>query len=34
MKEYKYQGETFQLDDSKGCYAEVTYKDLKGFWCR
>ena len=25
MKEYKYQGETFLLDDSKGCYVEVTY---------
>ena len=30
MKEYKYQGETFQLDDSKGCYVTVTYKHLKG----
>ena len=31
MKEYKYQGETFQLDDSKGCYVEVTYKYLTGY---
>ena len=26
IKEYKYRDETFQLDDSKGCYVEVTYK--------
>ena len=31
MKEYKHKGETFQLDDSKGCYATVTYKDLTGY---
>ena len=30
VKEYKYQGETFLLDDSDGCYGEVTYKGLKG----
>ena len=30
VKEYKYQGETFLLDDSNGCYVEVTYKGLKG----
>ena len=30
VKEYKYQGETFLLDDSKGCCVEVTYKGLKG----
>ena len=29
-KEYKYKGETFQLDDSKGCYVAVTYKHLTG----
>ena len=29
--EYKYEGETFLLDDSKGCYAEVTYKDQVGY---
>ena len=29
--EYKYKGETFQLDDSKGCYVEVTYKHLTGY---
>lgn len=28
--EYKYEGETFLLDDSKGCYVEVTYKDQIG----
>ena len=31
MKEYKHQGETFQLDDSKGCYVAVTYKYLTGY---
>ena len=31
VKEYKYEGETFQLDDSKGCYAAVTYKHLTGY---
>ena len=31
VKEYKYQGETFQLDDSKGCYVAVTYKHLTGY---
>ena len=30
-KEYKYKGETFQLDESKGCYVEVTYKHLTGY---
>ena len=30
VKEYKYKGETFQLDDSKGCYVAVTYKHLTG----
>ena len=29
--EYKYEGETFLLDDSKGCYVEVTYKDQTGY---
>ena len=29
--EYKYKGETFQLDDSKGCYVAVTYKHLTGY---
>ncbi len=29
--EYKYEGETFQLDDSKGCYVEVTYRDQIGY---
>ena len=31
VKEYKHQGETFQLDDSKGCYVAVTYKHLTGY---
>ena len=31
VKEYKHKGETFQLDDSKGCYAKVTYKHLTGY---
>ena len=25
MKEYKYEGEIFQIDDNKGCYVEVRY---------
>ena len=31
VKEYKYKGETFQLDDSKGCYVAATYKHLTGY---
>ena len=31
VKEYKYQGETFQLDDSEGCYIKVTYHDMVGY---
>ena len=31
VTEYKYKGETFQLDDSKGCYVAVTYKYLTGY---
>ena len=31
MKEYKHKGETFQLDDSEGCYATVTYKHQTGY---
>ena len=31
MKEYKYKSDTFELDDSKGCYIEVTYKGQKGY---
>ena len=31
MRDYKYEGETFKLDDSNGCYVEATYKDLKGY---
>ena len=30
-KEYKHQGETFLLNDSKGCYVKVTYKDQVGY---
>ena len=30
-KEHKYQGETFLLDDSKGCYIEVNYDGLVGY---
>ena len=31
MRDYKYKGETFNLDDSNGCYVEVTYKNLTGY---
>ncbi len=27
MKEHKYDGETFLLDDSKGCYIEVNFAE-------
>ena len=30
-KEYKFEGETFGLDDSKGCYVEVSYKGQVGY---
>ena len=30
MIDYKYAGETFKLDDSKGCYVEVTHDGLRG----
>ena len=30
VKEYKCEGKTFQLDDSKGCYVAVTYEHLTG----
>ena len=30
-KEYKYQGESFCLDDANGCYIEVTYKEQRGY---
>ena len=30
-KEYKYEEETFLLDDSKGCYVKVTYKNQLGY---
>ena len=32
MSYYEYEGETLIMDDSKGCYVEVTYKDLKGYF--
>ena len=32
MKKYKYKEETFKLDDSKGCYVEVTYEGLTGYF--
>ena len=31
MKEYKYKGETFQLDDSARGYVAVTYENLTGY---
>ena len=30
-KKYDYLGEIFLIDDSKGCYIEVTYKDQTGY---
>ena len=33
MIDYEYEGETFMLDASKGCYVLVTYKDSnRVFW--
>ena len=29
--EYKYNGEIFLVDNSKGCYLEVSYKDVFGY---
>ena len=29
--EYKYEGETFLLDDSKGCYTEVTFAGMTAY---
>ena len=31
MTKVEYQGEAFLLDDSNGCYVEVTYGDLVGY---
>ena len=31
MKDYRHEGETFQLDNSKGCYVAVTYRYLTGY---
>ena len=30
-RKYELEGETFLLDDSKGCYIEVTYGDMVGY---
>ena len=30
-RKYVFEGEIFRLDDSKGCYVEVTYKDQLGY---
>lgn len=31
MQKYSYQDQTFLLDDTKGCYIEVGFKDAKTF---
>ena len=31
MKDYQHEGETFKLDDSKGCYVKVIYNDITGY---
>lgn len=31
MKKMNYRGETFYLDDSKGCFIEVKYKSFTGY---
>ena len=31
MNIYEYRGVKFEIDDSKGCYLEVTYKDFMGY---
>ena len=31
MKTYRYNNETFELDDSNACYIKVTHKDQVGF---
>ena len=31
MQKYSYQGQTFLLDDTKGCYIEVEFKGTKSF---
>ena len=30
-KKYEWQGHLFSIDDSKGCYLEVTYEDQTGY---
>ena len=30
-REFKFEGETFLLDDSNGCYVEANYKDQVGY---
>ena len=31
MTTYEYRGVKFEIDDSKGCYLEATYKDVTGY---
>ena len=31
MNTYEYSGVKFEIDDSKGCYLEVTCKDITGY---
>ena len=31
MNTYEYRGVKFEIDDSKGCYLEVTYLDITGY---
>ena len=31
MNTYEYRGVKFEIDDSKGCYLETTYKDVTGY---
>ena len=31
MNTYEYRGVKFEIDDSKGCYLEVAYKDVTGY---
>ena len=31
MDKYEYQGKTFEINDSEGCYLVVTFKGLGGY---
>ena len=31
VREYKYKDKTFSIDDSKGCFVEVSYEGLTGY---